>query len=67
MYNPLVGPAPAFVTTNDRPSGAAFDASADRIVIDGTPVRVVMLVATASLVVLALRWSGFRFNVGVSS
>lgn len=65
--NPLVGPAPGILGTSNTPSGAAFDEPANRIVIDGTPVRVVFLAGAAALAVMALRWSGFRFNVGVSS
>lgn len=67
MYNPLVGPPPGVIQTNNRPSGAAFDASAGRVVIDGTPVRVVMLAAGAALGVMAFKWAGVKFNVGVSA
>lgn len=35
------------------------------IVIDGTPVRVVMLALAAAAGLAALKWAGFRFNVGV--
>jgi hypothetical protein len=35
-------------------------------VIDGTPVRVAALGLASALVIAALRWSGFKFNVGVS-
>ena len=67
MINPLVGPSPTLVGTINTPSGAAFDEPANRLVIDGTPVRVVIFAGAAALAVMALRWSGFRFNVGVSS
>lgn len=67
MINPLVGPSPTVVGTRNTPSGAAFDEPANRIVIDGTPVRLVVIAAAAALSIMALRWSGFRFNVGVSS
>lgn len=67
MINPLVGPSPAVIGTLNTPSGAAFDEPANRIVIDGTPVRLVVIAGAAALAVVALRWSGFRFNVGVSS
>ena len=36
-----------------------------QIVIDGTPVRVAMLALGAAVGIAALRWAGFRFNVGV--
>ncbi len=36
-------------------------------VVDGTPVRVVVLALAASASLWALKIAGFRFNVGVSS
>ena len=36
-------------------------------VIDGTPVRVVVIALAAATGLLALRTAGFRFNVGVSA
>ena len=39
----------------------------DRVVIDGTPVRVVVLALAAAATITALRWSGVKFNVGVSA
>jgi hypothetical protein len=36
-------------------------------VIDGTPIRVVVLCAAAAAGLTALKWAGFRFNVGVST
>lgn len=36
------------------------------VVIDGTPVRVVVLALAAAASLVALKWAGFRFNVGVS-
>lgn len=36
------------------------------LVIDGTPVRVAMIAVAAAFGLAALRWAGFRFNVGVS-
>jgi ABC-type Fe3+-citrate transport system substrate-binding protein len=35
--------------------------------VDGTPMRVVALALSAAASLAALRWAGFRFNVGVSS
>jgi hypothetical protein len=37
------------------------------LVIDGTPLRVVVLAFAAAAGLTALRLGGFRFNVGVSS
>ncbi len=36
------------------------------VVVDGTPIRVVMIAVAAAAAVTALRWSGVRFNVGAS-
>lgn len=47
------------VDANRGPAGMA--------VIDGTPVRVVVLALSAALGLTALRMAGFRFNVGVSA
>lgn len=51
--------APAMVNT------PASGVTGSRIVIDGTPVRVAMLAIGAAVGIAALRWAGFRFNVGV--
>lgn len=37
-----------------------------RVVVDGTPVRVATIAVAAAIGLLALKWAGFRFNVGVS-
>jgi hypothetical protein len=37
------------------------------VVIDGTPIRVVVLAVAAAAGLTALKWAGFRFNVGVSA
>lgn len=52
--------SPAPVNT---PAGVTTSAN---LVIDGTPVRVAMLAVAAALGLAALKWAGFRFNVGVS-
>lgn len=46
------------------PIGA--NGSGPAMVIDGTPLRVAMLCIAAAGGLAALRWAGFRFNVGVS-
>lgn len=46
---------------------AEQNAQTASVVIDGTPVRVVVLAFAAAAGLTALRMAGFRFNVGVSS
>lgn len=36
-------------------------------VIDGTPIRVVVLALSAAAGLVALHWAGFRFSLGVSA
>lgn len=36
-------------------------------IVDGTPIRVVVLALSAAAGLTALRWAGFKFNVAVSS
>lgn len=43
------------------------DPSLNTVVIDGTPIRVVILCVAAAAGLTALRLGGIRFNVGVSS
>lgn len=47
------------VDVNRGPTGLA--------VVDGTPVRVVVLSLAAAVGLIVLRSAGFRFNVGVSA
>jgi len=57
-------------TGTGAPGGAPVmprDASANTVVIDGTPVRVVVLALAAAAGLTALKLAGFRFNVGVST
>lgn len=63
LYNPrpMGAPAPTPVNT---PAGVITGGA--NVVIDGTPVRVAMLTVAAALGLAALKWAGFRFNVGVS-
>jgi len=53
------GPAgsPASVPSSGNPAA----------VIDGTPIRVVVIAGAAALGIVMLKMAGFRFNVGVSS
>lgn len=69
MYNPLVGMtgATTFATApvpNADMNGAGVTG---QYVIDGTPVRVAALGLSAAIALAALRWAGFKFNVGVST
>lgn len=43
------------------------DPSLNTVVIDGTPIRVVILCVAAAAGLTALRLGGVRFNVGVST
>ena len=58
-YGPVGYTAPANVNT------PANTVTGSQVVIDGTPVRVAMLAIGAAVGIAALRWAGFRFNVGV--
>jgi hypothetical protein len=48
------------------PVNGPLTSEPNAIVIDGTPVRVVVLAFAAAAGLVALRLAGFRFNVGVS-
>lgn len=50
-------------TPVNTPAGVV---TGSHVVIDGTPVRVAMLALAAAFGLAALKWAGFRFNVGVS-
>lgn len=66
MTNPLItagmGTGPSVVPDNGQPA-AQFSTA---VVVDGTPMRVAMVGVSAALALWALRWAGFKFNVGVS-
>jgi hypothetical protein len=68
MYNPLVGQTgqTTFATPAPAPNPGMGSGVTGQYVIDGTPVRVAALGIASALVIAALRWSGFKFNVGVS-
>lgn len=55
---PYTAPTPV-----NTPAGVA---NGSQVVIDGTPVRVAFLALAAAVGLAALKWAGFRFNVGVS-
>lgn len=40
--------------------------TANRIVIDGTPMRLVVGTFAACAGIVALRWAGFKFNVAIA-
>lgn len=49
------------------PTRGPMPANAQAIVVDGTPIRVVIYALSAAAGLWALRLAGFKFNVGVSS
>jgi hypothetical protein len=59
----VIGSAPVVNAT--APAGAGTANTASRIVIDGTPMRVVILAMAGAAGVVILRWSGFKFNVAI--
>jgi hypothetical protein len=70
----LYGVTPQYIATagamptrapNEPPR--TLGSGTDTIVVDGTPVRVVVLALAAAAALTALRFGGIRFNVGVSS
>jgi hypothetical protein len=68
-YGPQVAAAPpdgAFIGVSG-PAAEQNAIQAGTSVIDGTPVRVVVLAFSAAAGLTALKWAGFRFNVGVSA
>lgn len=68
MSNPLVGftGATTFATASPAPSQGGNAGVTGQYVIDGTPVRVAALGLGAAIALAALRYAGFKFNVGVS-
>jgi hypothetical protein len=68
MFNPLVGMSgqTTYATAPPAPSMSPGAGVTGSYVIDGTPVRVAALGLASAFVIAALRWSGFKFNVGVS-
>ncbi len=72
MYNPLIGgppipPGGGEAADVRRQPNIMMDDSNFTVTVDGTPMRVVALAGAAAVSLAALRWAGFRFNVGVSS
>lgn len=70
LANPFNGEGQVYMIGSPaQPNGDAYMAgtTANRIVIDGTPVRVVVLALAAAAGLTALRWAGFKFNIGVSA
>lgn len=60
-----VGSPVGYTQPTAAPAVAAPAGAGATLVVDGTPVRVVMLALAAAAGIAALRWAGFRFNVGV--
>lgn len=63
------GPAGTPAATRSQPAGASPQVATTSVpsVIDGTPVRVVMLATAAAAGLMILHTAGFRFNVAVSA
>lgn len=60
--------APATSPQSTNPEAIpGSDTSRNMVVIDGTPIRIVVLALSAAAGLTALRLAGFKFNVGVSS
>lgn len=67
LYNPAITDYQLVMGTVGVGGGETVGVSApNTVVIDGTPVRVVVLALAAAAGLTALRWAGFRFNIGVS-
>lgn len=61
---------PQGTTVNGRSAGTVSSGSPNAsmaAVIDGTPIRVVVLALSAAAGLTALHWAGFRFSIGVSA
>lgn len=67
MTNPLITGAyvQPQVGVGDNGGGPSAQVST-AVVVDGTPMRVVMLAGVAAASLWLLRKAGFKFNVGVS-
>jgi hypothetical protein len=59
-------PGPAGGTAG-QPAGTPGPTTATPTIIDGTPVRVVILALSAAAGLVALHAAGFRFSLGVSA
>lgn len=49
------------------PVNAPRQVQTSAIVVDGTPIRVIVYTFAAAAAIVALRMAGFKFNVGVAS
>lgn len=47
--------------------GGPADLDPNTVVVDGTPIRIVVLALSAAAGLTALKWAGVKFNVGVTS
>lgn len=66
VYVPTALAAPGGGIPIGGPTTAPM-AGTNSIVVDGTPVRVVVYALSAAVGLFALRMAGFKFNVGVSA
>lgn len=65
MTNPLITGQFGAVSNQPQNGGPSAQFST-AVVVDGTPMRVALLGVSAAVALWALRWAGFKFNVGVS-
>lgn len=63
MSNPLIT---AGLSNGSGPVDNGSPQFSTAVVVDGTPMRVAAIGVAAALALYALRWAGFKFNVGVS-
>lgn len=66
VYVPTATAAPGGIPIGG-PTTAPRAAINNAMVVDGTPVRVVVYALAAAAGLFALRLAGFKFNVGVSA
>lgn len=66
-YNGLGMPVVTAVPGSANGELPGTDASRNMVVIDGTPIRVVVIAIAAAAGLTALRWAGFKFNVAAST
>ena len=66
VYVPVAASSPAGAISVGGPTTSPRTMQAGAMVVDGTPVRVVVYALAAGATLFILRMAGFKFNVGVS-
>lgn len=67
VYVPTAASAPTGSIAIGGPTTSPRSVEMGAVVVDGTPIRVVIYALAAAASLVALRMAGFKFNVGVSS